>query len=71
MAILRLGRTLVVANPASHSGKGAEAAERARLLYVALTRAREAVVLGVSAQMSKDGSLRPLLASGVCRALFG
>lgn len=53
------------------SSEEGEAAERARLLYVALTRAREAVVLGVSAQMSKDGSLRPLLASGVCRALFG
>lgn len=53
------------------SAEEGEAAERARLLYVALTRAREAVILGISAQASKDGSLRPRLASGVCRALFG
>ncbi|MBM6775520.1 UvrD-helicase domain-containing protein, partial [Olsenella profusa] len=33
----------------------ADAAERARLLYVALTRAREALVVGVSAATGKEG----------------
>ncbi|WP_417118676.1 diacylglycerol/lipid kinase family protein [Olsenella phocaeensis] len=45
MAILRLGRTLVVANPASHSGKGAEAAERARRFFESYTSATESFEL--------------------------
>lgn len=58
----------------------AEAAERSRLLYVALTRAREALVLGVAAASGKEGpyfelaaaTLDALGASGCaagCRAL--
>ncbi len=49
--------------------EAAEAAERARLLYVALTRAREALVLGVSCKLGKDGTARPALAAKVLGAL--
>lgn len=46
-------------------------AERARLLYVAITRARESVVLGLSLQANKNGELVPRLASDVVGTLFG
>lgn len=49
--------------------EAAEAAERARLLYVALTRAREALVLGVSCKLGKDGTARPALAAKVLGVL--
>ena len=47
-----------------------EAAEKVRLLYVALTRAREALVVSFSTQVEKNG-LSPVLAGQVYRALFG
>lgn len=49
--------------------EAAEAAERARLLYVALTRAREALVLSVSCKLGKDGAPRSALAAKVLGAL--
>lgn len=48
-----------------------EAAEATRLLYVALTRAEEALILGISASRLKDGALRPQLAAAVADDLFG
>lgn len=48
----------------------AEAQERARLLYVALTRAREALVVGVSAASGKVG-VSSALAAATLRALSG
>ena len=48
----------------------AEAEESARLLYVALTRAKEALILGLSVAEKKDGCLAPQLAAGVADALF-
>ncbi len=48
----------------------AEAQERARLLYVALTRAREALVVGVSAASGKGGVSSALAASALA-ALSG
>ncbi|MEE0027975.1 MAG: 3'-5' exonuclease, partial [Atopobiaceae bacterium] len=47
-----------------------DAQEKARLLYVALTRAREALVLAMSASIAKTG-MSSDLAAGVSRALFG
>lgn len=44
--------------------------EKARLLYVALTRAQEAVVLGISCASSKAG-ISSTLAAGTMRALVG
>ncbi|MDO5709005.1 MAG: UvrD-helicase domain-containing protein [Coriobacteriales bacterium] len=44
--------------------------EQARLLYVAITRAREAAILGMSVQSTKEG-LKPRLASEVVGTLFG
>ena len=49
----------------------ADARERARLLYVALTRAREALVLGISAAGGKDGVPSSALAAGTLAALLG
>lgn len=55
----------------AHERSG-EDAEKARLLYVALTRAREAVVLSVDCPLSAQGSLPDrALASSVVRALLG
>lgn len=48
-----------------------EQAERARLLYVAITRAKEAVILGMGVTLSSKGSVSPTLARGVAEALFG
>lgn len=47
-----------------------EAEESARLLYVALTRAKEALILGLSVAEKKDGTLGPQLAEAVSDALF-
>ncbi|MBE5023860.1 UvrD-helicase domain-containing protein [Olsenella sp. DSM 107455] len=49
----------------------ADARERARLLYVAMTRAREALVLGVSAASGKEGVPSSALAAGTLEALLG
>lgn len=49
----------------------ADAHERARLLYVALTRAREALVLGVAAASGKEGAPSSALAAGTLEALLG
>lgn len=49
----------------------ADARERARLLYVALTRAREALVLAVPAAGNKDGAPSSELAAGTLEALLG
>ena len=47
------------------------AAEKTRLLYVALTRAREALVVGICGYEKKeDASLSPRLFADVCGALF-
>jgi ATP-dependent exoDNAse (exonuclease V) beta subunit len=55
----------------AHERSG-EDAEKARLLYVALTRAREAVVLSVDCPLSAQGSLPDrALASSVVRSLLG
>ena len=53
-----------------------EQAERGRLLYVALTRAKEALILGLSVSVTKNPNpygthWGPLLASNACAALFG
>lgn len=48
----------------------AEAQERARLLYVALTRAREALVVGIPAASGKEG-VSSALADATLRALSG
>ena len=52
-------------------GEAADAQERARLLYVALTRAREALVLGVAAASGKEGAPSSALAAGTLEALLG
>ena len=54
---------------AQNADKEGEAQESARLLYVALTRAREALVLGVSGASSSRGVSLPL-ASDVLNGLF-
>ncbi|OFK24161.1 UvrD-helicase domain-containing protein [Olsenella sp. HMSC062G07] len=54
----------------SAQSKDAAAGEKARLLYVALTRAREALVLGLGVTVSKE-SVKPELAAGVLGALVG
>ena len=51
--------------------EAADAQERARLLYVAMTRAREALVLGVSAASGKEGTPSSALAAGALAALLG
>lgn len=53
---------------AQNANKEGEAQESARLLYVALTRAREALVLGIAGASSSRGVSLPL-ASGVLNAL--
>ncbi len=45
-------------------------AEKARLLYVALTRAREALVVGMCACPTSKSWLSPELSAKVCNALF-
>ena len=50
--------------------RAADAQEKARLLYVALTRAREALVLAVNVATSKSG-ISSDLAAGVVDAVFG
>ena len=56
--------------------KRSEQAERGRLLYVALTRAKEALILCASVKVTKDVNANgthwgPLLVSDACSALFG
>ena len=48
-----------------------EAQERTRLLYVGMTRAREALILGIQVIQSKSSGLGPELSAGVVNALFG
>lgn len=48
----------------------ADAQEKARLLYVALTRAREALVLGLNIALGKGAAPSSRLAQGVLDALF-
>lgn len=45
--------------------------EMARLLYVAITRARESVILGLTVQVSAKGEYSPRLAAEVVGTLFG
>lgn len=54
----------------SEDGAEQEAAEKTRLLYVALTRAREALVLGLGVTQSSSGA-SPALAANVLGALAG
>ena len=54
----------------SNATAEADAAEDARLLYVALTRAREALVVGVPLELYKTG-MKPPLAVEALAALFG
>lgn len=49
----------------------ADAQEKARLLYVALTRAREALVVGLGVAQTKEGVPSSRLAGGVLEALVG
>ncbi len=51
--------------------RNADAHERARLLYVAMTRAREVLILGVSAAGNRDGMPSSPLAAGTLEALLG
>ena len=51
--------------------EAADARERARLLYVAMTRAREALVLAIPAAGNKDGVISSALAAGTLEALLG
>ena len=48
-----------------------DAQERTRLLYVGMTRAREALILGIQVIQSKSSGLGPELSAGVVNALFG
>ena len=48
-----------------------EAREDGRLLYVALTRAKECVILCLNATVKKDGSLSPAMTGRIAEALFG
>lgn len=45
--------------------------ESSRLLYVALTRAKEALVVGTTIFTTKDGKTTPELAAGFLESLFG
>lgn len=47
-----------------------ETREDGRLLYVALTRAKECVVLAMDVTEKKDESLSPAMANDICHALF-
>ena len=51
--------------------EAADARERSRLLYVAMTRAREALVLAIPAAGNKDGVISSALAAGTLEALLG
>ncbi len=51
--------------------RNADAYERARLLYVALTRAREVLILGVAAAGNRDGVPSSPLAAATLEALLG
>ena len=53
-----------------NDARAADAQEKARLLYVALTRAREALVLAMNVSTSKQG-ISSELAAGVVGALMG
>ncbi|MGI6755845.1 MAG: UvrD-helicase domain-containing protein [Atopobiaceae bacterium] len=44
--------------------------EAARLLYVGLTRAREALIVGLNVTLSKQGEMKPLLAACTADAIF-
>ena len=54
---------------AQDTDKEGDAEERARLLYVALTRAREALVVSVPVSSTKEGKPKPELAVGALSAL--
>lgn len=49
----------------------AEAQEAARMLYVALTRAREALVVGVTTSVSAKGVVKPAMAESFLKAIWG
>ena len=60
----------------AYLSKTSEQAERGRLLYVALTRAKEALILCASVKVTKDANAYgtnwgPQLVSDTCSALFG
>lgn len=67
----RSGDIVDVACGMRDATKAADAQEKARLLYVALTRAREAVVLAMNLSISKTKGVSSELGAGVVRALFG
>ena len=54
---------------AQDADEAGDAEERARLLYVALTRAREALVVSVPVSAPSKGDLKPALARGALAAL--
>lgn len=53
-----------------NASKERDQAELARLLYVAITRARESVILGLSVRVKAKGEVAPRLASDVLGTLF-
>lgn len=65
----RAGDLVAIACELRNNNKAADAQEKARLLYVALTRAREALVLALNVPVTKKG-ISSDLASGVVGALF-
>ncbi len=65
----RSGDLVDVALELRDATQEAEAQEKARLLYVALTRAREALVVGINFVVSQSG-VSPKLAVGTMGALF-
>lgn len=66
---VRSGDLVDVALGLRDATREAETQEKARLLYVALTRAREALVVGINFVISKSGA-SPQLALGAIGALF-
>lgn len=67
----RSGDIVDIACTMRETTKAADAQEKARLLYVALTRAREALVLAMNLSVSKENGISSELGAGVVRALFG
>ena len=53
------------------SDREADARERARLLYVACTRAREVLILGIAGASKQDGTVMSPLAASTLEALLG
>ena len=59
MAHSPLGRTLVIANPAAHSGKGATGAEFARHFLTSYASATKGYEIRLTASMGDAVTLRP------------